>query len=98
MPLWLSLLNILEAFSLPLLASLTLGISKLTIGATAQAARRWFIGVLVAVTLITCRTVVNCDPSWLMHTVAVSMLFVGAILIPDRESFATRRWQPLARS
>ncbi len=91
MPLWLSLVNVLEAFSLPLLASLTLGVSKLTVGATAQAARRWFVGVLVAVTLITCRTVVTCDPSWLMHTVAVSMLFVGALLIPDRESVTARR-------
>lgn len=91
MPLWLTLLNIVEAFSLPLLASLTLGVSKLTVGATAQAARRWFVGVLVAVTLITCRTVVTCDPTWLMHTVAVSMLFVGALAIPDRESFSDHR-------
>jgi len=91
MPPWMTLLTLVETFSLPILAMLTLAASKLTVGATAQAARRWFFGVLVAVTLITCRTVINCDSCWLTHTATLSMMFVGALLVPDRESLENRR-------
>jgi hypothetical protein len=91
MPPWLSVFSFMEVLSLPILAALSLGVSKMTIGATAQAARRWFFGVLVAVTLITCRTVITLDPCWLTHTTTLSMLFVGALLLPDRESFEERR-------
>lgn len=97
MPQWLSVLSFLEVLSLPILAALSLGASKLTVGATAQAARRWFFGVLVAVTLITCRTVITLDPCWLTHTTTLSMLFVGALLLPDRESFEERRVADNAR-
>ncbi len=97
MPQWLSVLSFLEVLWLPILAALSLGVSKMTVGATAQAARRWFIGVLVAVTLITCRTVITLDPCWLTHTTTLSMLFVGALLVPDRESFEERRVADTAR-
>jgi len=97
MPQWLSVLSFLEVLSLPILAALSLGVSKLTVGETAQAARRWFFGVLFAVTLITCRTVITCDPCWLTHTTTLSMLFVGALLVPDRESFEERRVADSAR-
>lgn len=97
MPQWLSFVGYLELLALPMLAVMSLGASKLTVGATAQAARRWFIGVLVAVTLITCRTVITCDPSWLTHTTTLSMLFVGALLVPDREAFEDRRVADTAR-
>jgi predicted ABC-type sugar transport system permease subunit len=72
MPPWLSVFSFMEVLSLPILAALSLGVSKMTIGATAQAARRWFFGVLVAVTLITCRTVITLDPCWLTHTTTLS--------------------------
>ncbi|HBJ36455.1 MAG TPA: hypothetical protein DDZ51_17235 [Planctomycetaceae bacterium] len=98
MPPWLTVFNFLEVLSLPILAALSLGVSKLTVGATAQAARRWFFGVLVAVTLITCRTVITLDPCWLTHTTTLSMLFVGALLVPDRESFEERRSADTARA
>jgi hypothetical protein len=91
MPQWLSIVSCLEVFALPILATMTLGVSKLTVGATARAARRWFVGVLVAVTLITCRTVITCDPCWLTHTTTLSMLFVGGLLVPDRETFEEKR-------
>jgi len=88
---WLTVMSLFEVLSLPLLAAFSLATSKLTVGATALAARRWFFGVLIAVTLITCRTVITCDPCWLTHTATLSMLFVGALLVPDRETFEERR-------
>lgn len=91
MPQWIAIMSFLEVLALPILAATTLGISKLTLGETAQAARRWFMGVLVAVTLITCHTVVTSDPCWLIHTTTLSMLFVGATLVPDRESLEDRK-------
>jgi hypothetical protein len=91
MPLWMTLLTFCEAFTLPLLGSVALVTSKLTAGSSAEAAQRWFVGVLVAVTLITCRTVITSDSCWLLHTATLSMMVVGALLLPDRQTLQERR-------
>lgn len=97
MPAWMTLLTLLEAFALPLLGSAALAASKLTLGPTAQAAQRWFLSTLVAVTLITCRTVITSNSCWLLHTATLSMMVVGALLLPDREALEQRRVSPTAR-
>jgi hypothetical protein len=91
MPLWMTLLTLCEAFTLPIIGSVALATSKLTVGGSAQAAQRWFLGVLVAVTLVTCRTVISCDPCWLLHTATLAMMVVGSLLLPDRQMLAQRR-------
>jgi hypothetical protein len=97
MPAWLIVLTCLEAFALPLLGSLALASSKLTLGKSAQAAQNWFIGILVAVTLITCRTVITSDRCWLLHTATLSLMVVGALLLPDRQTLEDRRHGAAAR-
>jgi hypothetical protein len=91
MPLWMTLLTLSEAFTLPIIGSLALAASKLTVGASAQAAQRWFLGVLLAVTLVTCRTVISCDACWLLHTATLAMMAVGSLLLPDRQTLEQRR-------
>ena len=91
MPAWMTLLTFFDAFALPLIGCLALASSKLTRGATAEAAQRWFVGVLVAVTCITCHTVTTSASPWLLHTVTLSMMVVGALLLPDREALEQRR-------
>lgn len=91
MPLWMTLLTLCEAFSLPVIGSIALASSKLTVGVSAQAAQRWFLGVLVAVTLVTCRTVISCDPCWLLHTTTLAMMVVGSMVLPDRQTVQQRR-------
>lgn len=91
MPQGISLFELVEAFALPLIGMASLASSKLLDGAAARAAERWFLGVLLAVTVITCRTVIVSADSWLMHTATLSMMFVGALLLPDRRALAERR-------
>lgn len=97
MPNWIALVMLLETFALPIVGGMAVLASKLTVGATAQAARHWFIGALVAVTVITCRTVINSDPHWLVHTTTLSMMFVGGLLLPDRQTLCERRFAAVSR-
>lgn len=97
MPAWMTLLTLLEAFAVPLLGAAALVVSKLTLGLLAQAAQRWFLGTLVAVTLITCHTVITSGPYWLLHTATLSMMVVGSLLLPDRDSLEQRRTTATAR-
>lgn len=92
MPLWVNLFTAIEIFALPIIGSVVLGLSKLTAGPTARVAERWFLGVLLAVTLITCRTVIVHDPCWFVHTATLGFMIVGALLLPDRESLGHRRF------
>lgn len=92
MPIWMHLLSAIEIFSLPIIGSVALGWSKLAVGVTARVAERWFLGVLLAVTVITCRTVMVHDPCWFIHTATLGLMIVGALLLPDRESLGHRRF------
>jgi len=91
MSIWALLFSFIEFFSLPIVGAVALGLSKLTSGATARVAEHWFLGVLLAVTLITCRTVIVLDHCWLVHTATLGMMIVGALLLPSRESLDQRR-------
>jgi len=91
MPLWIVLFNAIEAFSLPLIGVIVLCLSKLTSGPSARIAERWFLGVLFAVTVITCRTVIFQDDCWFVHTGTLAFMTVGALLLPGRESLGQRR-------
>jgi len=91
MSIWALLFSLIEVFSLPIVGSVALGLSKLTSGDAARVAEHWFLGVLLAVTLITCRTVIVLDHCWLVHTVTLGTMIVGALLLPDRESMDQRR-------
>lgn len=90
-------LSLLEVFSLPLLGAASLLGSKLLIGTAAEAAQRWFVGILIAVALITCRTVIVQDDCWLAHTTTLAMMFLGALLLPDRQTLAERRGGEVAK-
>ncbi|TVP99350.1 MAG: hypothetical protein EA381_09955 [Planctomycetaceae bacterium] len=91
MPVWVQWIGLLEAVSLPVIGTVSLAASKLLVGPLALAAERWFLGILLAVTVITCRTVILSGECWLVHTATLAMMFVGALLLPDRRSLAERR-------
>ncbi len=88
---WSVMMTAFENISLPLLGLIVLGMSKLTTGETARIAEQWFIGVLLAITVITCRTVIVHDECWLAHTATLGLMVVGALLFPNRESLSQRR-------
>jgi hypothetical protein len=94
MPTWMLLLSVIEFISLPMIGSLALALSKLTAGPNARVAERWFLGILLAVTLITCRTVIVLGPCWFAHTATLGLMIVGALFLPDREAIDQRRVTP----
>jgi hypothetical protein len=92
MPTWTLLLSFVEFFSLPIIGSSALALSKFTAGPSARIAERWFLGILLAVTLITCRTVIVLGPCWFAHTATLGLMIVGALYLPDRDSLDQRRF------
>lgn len=75
-----------NAFALPFLGGVLLVTSKLSSGEAARRAERRFLAALVVMTMVTIRTVMTCDAAWLIHTAALSLLIVGALLIPSQEA------------
>ena len=76
---------IANAFVFPLLGGVLLLMSKLTSGDAARRAERRFLAALVLMTIVTVRTVIRCDEIWLVHTTTLSLLIVGALLIPTQD-------------
>lgn len=67
----------------PLLAIAAMFASKLTVGHAARIADRWFIAMLALQGLITLRTVMNSDTTWLIHMGTLMLLIVGPVVIPS---------------
>ncbi|MGB7344842.1 MAG: hypothetical protein WBD20_11545 [Pirellulaceae bacterium] len=80
------LVGMLDAIVLPLLGIWSLVWSKISQGENARRAERQFLLVLVVITIVTLRTVINCDDVWLVHTMTLAMMIVGALSIPDQDT------------
>ncbi len=72
----------LNAIILPLVGGFTLLFAKFTQGEGARWAERQFFGVLLVITLVTLRTVINCEEVWLVHTTTLGTLIVASLVIP----------------
>ncbi|MEM1224686.1 MAG: hypothetical protein AAGJ40_03260 [Planctomycetota bacterium] len=75
--------TIVSAVGLPLLALIMLLASKLATADTAPRAQRRFLAFLVVMTLVTARTVTTDEPTWLIHTMTLSMMIIGALCGSD---------------
>ncbi|MEM1070270.1 MAG: hypothetical protein AAGG48_09590 [Planctomycetota bacterium] len=78
--------QLIDAIILPLLGCVTLFFAKFRHGESARWAERQFYGVLVVMTLVTIRTVIECHDIWLIHTAALGTLVIAAMMIPGQES------------
>ncbi len=65
---------------------------KLSVGDAERRAQRHFFVLLIVITMVTLRTVVNCDQCWLIHTTTTGAMIVGALILPSRSDDIT--WQP----
>ncbi len=74
---------IMDVFLLPVMASLALALAKFTHGQAARWAERQFFAALLVITLVTVRTVIMCDETWLLHTATLGIMIVGALVIPS---------------
>lgn len=75
--------TMLSALGLPLLAIIALMHSKLVTGRAAVGAQRRFLAFLVVMTIVTAHTVTTSGPTWLIHTLTLSLMVVGSLWIPD---------------
>lgn len=82
----LQLAGFLNALICPMIGGSFLLISKLAEGEPARRAERRFLAALVVVTIMTVRTVIACDDAWLLYAVTLSIMIVGALLIPDQDA------------
>ncbi|WP_246114690.1 hypothetical protein [Rubripirellula tenax] len=78
--------SMMDAILLPLMGCVTLMFAKLCHGETARWAERQFFAALVVITIVTLRTVILCDDSWLLHTATLGTMTVGALVIPGYDS------------
>ena len=78
--------ELVDAIILPLIGLTVLLVAKFRIGDAARSAERQFLGILVVMTLVTMRTVIICDESWLLHTSTLGTLIVASLVIPSQEA------------
>lgn len=75
-----------EVVILPLIGALALFLAKVRRGDAARLAERHFLAVLVVITIMTLRTVINCDEIWLVHTVTLGTLIIAAQMVPSQDA------------
>jgi membrane protein CcdC involved in cytochrome C biogenesis len=80
------LTEIMDAIILPLIGGIALLIAKFSQGESRRWAERQFFIVLVAITLVTLRTVIKCDEFWLVHTTTLGTMIVGSLVIPSLDA------------
>ena len=78
--------ELIDAIILPLIGCLALFFAKFRHGEAARWAERQFMGVLVVMTLVTLRTVVQCHDVWLVHTTALGTLIIASLMIPGHQT------------
>ncbi len=78
-----ALVEAMNTLGFPLLAIVAMFASKLTAGPTARIVDRCFIVMLTLQCLLTIRTVISMDMSWLVHMMTLMMLIVGTVVIPS---------------
>ncbi|NND96302.1 MAG: hypothetical protein HKN47_03105 [Pirellulaceae bacterium] len=79
------LVSMVDVIVLPLLGIWSLVWSKVRQGEAARRAERQFLLTLVVITIVTLRTVINCDDVWLVHTITLAVMIVGALAIPNQD-------------
>ena len=77
---------IIDAIGLPLLGVFSLIWNKLGSGDGARIAERQFFVTLVVITIVTLRTVINCDDVWLVHMLTLATMVVGGLAIPNQDA------------
>lgn len=78
--------ELIDAIILPLLGCIALFFAKFRHGEAARWAERQFMGVLVVMSLVTLRTVIECHDVWLIHTTSLGTLVIAALMVPSQEA------------
>jgi hypothetical protein len=79
-------IELIDAIILPLVGCIALFYAKFREGSSARIAERHFLGVLVVMSIVTLRTVIDCNDVWLVHTTALGTLIIASLMIPSQDS------------
>ena len=74
--------SLVDAIIFPLIGGLALMFAKLSHGEAARWAEKQFFAVLLVITVVTLRTVINCHEIWIVHTTTLGFMIVGSLMIP----------------
>ncbi len=77
--------NLLMTFLFPVIGAFTLIATKLSRGELRRVAEQQFYACLVVVTMVTLHTVTTCNSAWLVHTLTLATMVVGALVVPSHE-------------
>ncbi len=80
------LFAVLSTFLFPAIGGVTLVATKIASGESRRLAERQFLACLVVVTMVTLHTVVTSDHDWLIHTVTLASMVVGALVLPSQDT------------
>ncbi len=80
------LAGLLSTMVLPIAGGTTLIWAKLARGDSVPRAQRRFFACLLVITIVTLRTVIRCDDTWLFHMSTLAAMIVGALIIPDQDA------------
>lgn len=75
---------VVDAVAIPLVGLWALLAVKLNIGEPLHRAQRRFLIALVVISLVTLRTVAVMDSTWLIHTMTLATMVIGACVVPAR--------------
>ncbi|TWT93200.1 hypothetical protein [Stieleria varia] len=78
-----------DTVALPLIGVWSLVALKLSVGDAEQRAQRRFFLTLIVMTIVTLRTVIACDHSWLIHTTMTGSMIVASLVLPSRSDDVT---------
>ena len=85
------IVNLLNVVVMPMIGGGCLLLSKLAQGDAVRRAERRFLAALVMITIVTLRTVIVSGDVWLFHTLTLSAMIVGALLIPNQQDASPQR-------
>ncbi len=80
------LIGVLDAIVLPLITLVVLTLAKFCQGEAGRRAERQFLAMLVVMTVITLRTVITLDDSWLLHTSTLATMIVASLVVPNQQA------------
>ena len=75
---------LVDAVAIPLVGLWALLAVKLSVGEQLHRAQRRFLVALVVISLVTLRTVAMMDSTWLIHTMTLVSMVIGACVVPSR--------------
>jgi hypothetical protein len=75
-----------DAIILPIIGVGALLLSKVSQGDLARHWERQFLFCLIVLTIVTLRTVIHCDDTWLIRTMTLGGMIIAPLMMPGQDT------------